>query len=282
MSFPERPAPPQRAETREIVELRRLKEEQPDLGSAVDLQIELLQLQRRVQSRVPLPSIKLETAYLNSRLADGPILQFDHLPVEWSDVRFLLRATAEAMRKHDALEDGVMRRIDALCRDASKLPVVIRSWYEATRPGAAVIDEDGAGLEAVLQQAMRPVLIRCADAVMARTDLAAWHGHICPLCGGEPDLAVITPSAERWLICGRCAARWRFHQISCPFCLNDDRTQITSLASRDGTYRINACDVCQRYIKAYDARRSSRPVLPAVDSIATLPLDAAAIQRGYH
>ena len=61
-----------------------------------------------------------------------------------------------------------MRRIDALCRDASKLPPVMRSWYEATRPGAAVIDPDAAGLESVLQQAMRPVLIRCADAVMAQ------------------------------------------------------------------------------------------------------------------
>jgi formate dehydrogenase maturation protein FdhE len=259
-----------------------LKEEQPELGSAVDLQIELLQLQRRVQSRVPLPSIKLETAHLNAQLANGPILQFDHLPIDWSDVRFLLRATAEAMRKHDALEDEDLKRIDALCRDASKLPGVMRSWYESTRPEGTPLAGDAAGLEPVFQQAMRPVLTRCADAVMARTDLADWQGHTCPLCGGEPDLAVITPAAERWLICGRCAARWRFHQISCPFCLNADRTRITSLASRDGKYRINACDVCQRYIKAYDARRSSRPVLPAVDSIATLPLDAAAIQRGYH
>ena len=33
----------------------RLKEDQPELGSAIDLQIQLLQMQRRVQSRVPLP-----------------------------------------------------------------------------------------------------------------------------------------------------------------------------------------------------------------------------------
>jgi len=134
----------------------------------------------------------------------------------------------------------------------------------------------------VLQQAMRPVLTRCADAVMARTDLLAWSSHVCPLCGGEPDLAVILPSADRCLICGRCAARWRFDQLACPYCLNGDRSRITSFASRDGSYRLSGCDVCQRYIKAYDARRATRPVLPVVDSVATLPLDAAAIQRGYH
>ena len=101
-----------RSEPREIVELRRLKEEQPDLAAAVDLQIELLQLQRRVQSRVPLPSINLDAAHLTSLLAAGPILQFDHLTIDWSDVRFLVRATAAAMRKHEALEDADLRQID--------------------------------------------------------------------------------------------------------------------------------------------------------------------------
>ena len=278
---PEKRPPTGRAESREIIELRRLRDEQPELAAAIDLQIELLQLQRRVQVRVPLPSIKLDTAYLNGQLAKGPILEFEHLPIDWSDVRFLLRATALAMRNHDALEDADVRRIDGLCRDASRLPVVLRSWYDAVRPGGGSIDPEAAGLESVIQQAFRPVLTRCADAILAKTDLAAWHHHICPLCGGEPDLAVITPGAERLLICGRCAARWRFDQISCPYCLNDDRTKITSLASRDGRYRLSCCDSCRRYIKAVDARRAGRPVMPPVDGVATLPLDAAAIQRGY-
>jgi hypothetical protein len=39
--------------------------------------------------------------------------------------------------------------------------------------------------------------------------------------------------------------------------------------------------VCRRYLKAYDSRSAERPVLVAVDTIATLPLDAAAMQRGY-
>lgn len=274
-------APPGRTETREIIELRRLREEQPDLASAVDLQIELLQLQRRVLSRVPLPSIKLDTDYLNGLLANGPILQFEHLPIEWSDVRFLLRATAVAMRNHEALDEADVRRVDALCRDAARLPVVLRSWYDSVRPGGSRLDPDAVGLETVLQQGMRPVLMRCADAIQAKTDLAGWTHHICPLCAGEPDFAVITPAAARLLVCGRCAARWRFDQMACPFCLNDERSKITSLASRDGRYRLSCCDSCHRYIKAFDARRASRQVMPAVDGIATLPLDAAAIQRGY-
>jgi FdhE protein len=278
---PEPQPAPGRAEPREIAELRRLRAEQPDLASAADLQIELLQLQRRIQARVLLPSIRLDAEYLKGLLPTGPILQFDHLSVDWSDVRFLLRATASAMRTHDALDEADFRRAETLARDADRLPGVVRSWYESVRDGAAPIAPEGAGLEAVLQQVMRPFLTRAADAIMARSDLAGWSRGSCPLCGGEPDLAVITPAADRLLICGRCAARWRFAQLTCPFCLNSDRGRITSFASRDGQYRLYACDVCQRYLKAYDARKASRPVMPVVDGVATLPLDAAAIQRGY-
>jgi hypothetical protein len=269
-----------RTESREIVELRRLKEEQPDLSSAADLQIELLQLQRRVQMRVPLPAINLEAGYLNSLLATGSILKFDHLNIDWSDVRFLVRAAGAAMRTHEALEAADLRKIDAMTRDAERLPFFLRAWFDGTgRSG--VLPPEVEGLETVLLQAMRPILTRAADAIAARIDLTGWvHGY-CPVCAGEPDLSVITPAAERQLICSRCLARWRFDQIMCPFCRNADKSRITSFTSRDGRYRLSACDVCERYIKAYDARRASRPVMPAVDSVATLPLDAAAMQRGY-
>jgi len=97
--------PPQRSESREIAELRRLKQEQPELASAADLQIELLQLQRRVQSRVSLPSMPLDAEYLNARLANAPILDFDQIPVDWGDMRFLVRATAAAMALIERLKD---------------------------------------------------------------------------------------------------------------------------------------------------------------------------------
>jgi hypothetical protein len=271
-------AQPSRSEPREVIELRRLKQDQPELASAVDLQIELLQLQRRVQGRVPLPAIRLDPPYLAGLLAAGPILRFEHLTIDWSDVRFLVRAVAAAMRTHDALDPADLRKADLVTRDALRLPAVVKSWYEGV---GTPIGGDAEGLDTVLLQALRPILTRAADAVLARVDLTLWTRGTCPVCAGEPDLAVITPAADRLLICSRCLARWRFAQIACPFCGNDDRSRITSFASRDGRYRLSACDACERYIKAYDARRATRPVMPAVDSVATLPLDAAAMQRGY-
>jgi FdhE protein len=281
----EKPPKPQRAEPREVVELRQLKNDQPDLAQAIDLQIQLFQLQRRVQGRVPLPAMSLDAGVLDAALASGaPILAFEQVPVDWSDLRFLVRSTADAMRTHDAIDADDYRRVEMLSRDADGLAPALRNWYEAARPTPAngrALSADVAGLEPVLVQAMRPFLSRCAEAVMARTQFTAWRHGTCPLCGGEPELSVITPSAERLLICARCTTRWRFAQLACPFCLNDDRQRITSFATRDGMYRLNGCDVCQRYLKAFDGRHAARPVMPIVDAIATLPLDAAAVQRGY-
>jgi len=260
--------------------LRRLKEDHPDLASAADLQIELLQLQRRVQSRVSLPAIGLDPSHLTALLQQGPILRFEHLKVDWSDIRFLVRAVAAAMRTHDALDARDLQKVDAVTRDPERLPALVRAWYDA-KSSAGSLPSDLEGMETVVLQAMRPILTRAADAILARLDTSSWERGDCPVCGAEPDLAVITPAAERLLICSRCLARWGFDQLTCPFCRNADRSRITSFASRDGKYRLYACDVCERYLKAYDARRTSRPVMPAVDSVATLPLDAAAIQRGY-
>jgi formate dehydrogenase maturation protein FdhE len=253
-----------------MAELTRLRQEQPDLASAVDLQIELIKLERRIRSRLPLPSSTLEIDAVAARLATGrPILRFEDVALNWSDFRF------------EALDEEDYRRTETLSREADRLEPMVTQWFAmAVDPAAAEPPPDLAGLEAVVQLAMRPFLARSAEA-FAVVDCSAWTRGCCPVCGGEPEFATIIPSADRLLICSRCTTRWRFDPLACPFCGNADRDRVTSFATRDGRYRIYACDDCRRYLKVYDARHAARPVLLAVDTVATLPLDAAAMQRGY-
>jgi FdhE protein len=281
---------PPRAETREIVELKQLKLAQPELASAIDMQLALVEMQRRVQGRVPLPRIAIDQARARSQQAAGrPLVRFADIPLEWSDFRLTLRQTADILLRFEALERTDHQRIVALAREGNALEPLVSAWYDASsgvEPGVdtktRTTEADGpAGLDQVLVLALRPFLARCAEALAPQVDLASWnHGH-CPICGWEADFAVITPGADRRLFCGRCVAQWAFAPLTCPFCANDDRALITSFATRDGRYRVYACDVCRRYLKAYDARHAQRPVMVAVDTIATLPLDAAAMQRGY-
>ena len=101
------------------------------------------------------------------------------------------------------------------------------------------------------------------------------------MCGGEPDIAVVATDGDRRLICGRCSLRWPFSEHLCPFCENTNPLRIRTFTSPDRRYRLTACDGCLRYVKAYDERSASRPVMTGVDTIAMLPLDVLAIQRGY-
>jgi hypothetical protein len=281
-----------------VVELRALRARQPELASAVDMHLELFQLQRRIQARVPLPGLDVSAEVVARHQAEArPLLRFDTVPLDLTDLRLIVRQTADILRRAGALEPADHARIQALARDPA-LRAVVADWYrQATeqhagrhapaRAGAPPItgaprhgEQDGM-LEQVLTVAMHPFLSRCAEVLQPRPELALWTHPFCALCGGEPELAAITPSAERHLICGRCSLRWKFAALTCPFCLNGDRSRITSFATPDAHYRVYACDVCRRYLKAYDGRRASRPIMPIVDTVATLPLDAAAIQRGY-
>jgi len=291
----DRPARSPRSESREVVELRAIAERQPELADAVAMHIELVELYRRIQGRVPLPWMDLGTETLARHNAEArPVLKFENIPLELTDLRLMVRQTADVLRRHGALEEEDYQKIQAIGRDM-KLIEVVGQWYQAgaerhvaagighaaAATQAADATPDAAVLDQVLTLAMRPFLSRCAEVLQQRQDLAVWTHPHCPLCGSEPDFAVITPAAERHLLCGRCSMRWKFEPLTCPYCRNNDRSRITSFATPDGQYRVYACDVCHRYLKAYDGRRAQRPVMPVVDGVATLPLDAAAMQRGY-
>jgi formate dehydrogenase maturation protein FdhE len=279
-----RPARPPRAEPREVVELKKLKDTNPELASAVDMQLALVELQRRVQSRVPIPTHRIDQTRVQQRIPQRrPLLEFDEIPLDWTEMRLMVRQTVDILRRFDSLDEQGCTTLHAIAREPQQFQEVVRRWYDSPlKGGDETASADATGmLDQVLSLAMRPFLARCAETLLPQLDLGAWDAARCPLCGGDPEFATITPAADRLLLCGRCTGAWHFHPLACPFCSNHDRTRITSFASRDGRYRLYGCDVCHRYIKAFDGRNAARGVLLAVDTIATLPLDAAAIQKGY-
>src|SRR4029077_16150885 len=94
----ERPPRAPRAEPREIVELKQLKTSQPELASAVDMQIALVDMQRRVQSRVPLPWIQPDHEWLLAQEAAGrPLVRFADIPLDWPAFRLTLRRPAATL-----------------------------------------------------------------------------------------------------------------------------------------------------------------------------------------
>ena len=280
---------PQRPEPRDLTELRALRAAQPELAPAIDLQIELIELQRRLRARVPTPVAPLSMDDSRARLAAGHrLLELVELSLDWADFRLALRQIADALRRHDTIDAADHAAIVALAREPDALIPVVTAWYAETGPApadrarlSAHRDHLPAMLDQVLALTIRPFLARAAEVAAQTTPVGAWGRPWCPFCGAEPEFAAVIADDVRVLTCGRCEARWPWLFVGCPWCETRDPRRLVTLASPDRKYRVYGCTHCHRYLKGYDARGGRRPVLPAVDTIATLPLDAAAMQRGF-
>lgn len=258
---------------RDVLELKAIAERQPALAPAAHLQVDLIAAVRRVQSRITTPWIETPAEVLAARLASGqPLLEFAQIAFDWNDVRLLVRQVTDVLRRHEVIDPATSAALHSIGRSPT-LPDVMRAWFDQQ----PTIDIEM--LHDVLGWAARPYLQRTAEVLQQRVSLERWLRRICPICGAEPEFSVITTGGERLLVCGRCHLRWAFSPIACPYCGNDDRASITSMATADGIYRVMICSPCGRYLKALDARKANRPLLPYVDLIATLPLDAEVMKR---
>ena len=256
-----------------MLELKLIAERQPELAPAARLQIDLIDAVRRVQGRLTTPWIETPTEVLAARLTSGkPLLEFAQIAFDWSDVRLLVRQITDVLRRHEVIDAAAAGALHSVGRSPT-LPEVMRAWFESRpTPEIEMLGE-------VLGWAARPYLQRTAEVLLQRVNLEGWTQRICPVCAAEPEFSVITMTGERQMVCGRCHVRWAFSAIACPYCGNDDRTRIKSMATPDGIYRVMICAPCGRYIKALDGRKAARPLLPYADVIITLPLDAAVMRN---
>ena len=95
------------------------------------MHIELLELHRRIQGRVPLPWFELSEDIIRKHNATGePLLRFEDIKIEPTDLRLLVRQIADVLRRHGALEDADYQRIQTIGRDMNLLEVAER-WYRS-------------------------------------------------------------------------------------------------------------------------------------------------------
>src|SRR5262245_53729633 len=124
-----RPPRPARSESREATALRAIKQDHPELADAVDMHLELVEMYRRVQGRVPLPSLGISADILKRHAAEArPLLRFEDIPLDLSDLRLLVRQAADILRRHGAIDDSDYHRVQTLGRDM-KLLAAVSDWY---------------------------------------------------------------------------------------------------------------------------------------------------------
>jgi formate dehydrogenase maturation protein FdhE len=106
----------------------------------------------------------------------------------------------------------------------------------------------------------------------------------CPLCGCKPIVGVLRSEGDggkKSLICMLCAHEWNFRRIYCPACGEEREPQMAYYSAPEIAHvRVDVCDTCHIYLKSIDLTKTGLAV-PAVDELATIPLDLWAREHGY-
>jgi formate dehydrogenase maturation protein FdhE len=106
----------------------------------------------------------------------------------------------------------------------------------------------------------------------------------CPLCGCKPIVGVLRSEGDggkKSLICMLCAHEWNFRRIYCPACGEEREPQMAYYSAPEIAHvRVDVCDTCHTYLKSIDLTKTGLAV-PAVDELATIPLDLWAREHGY-
>ena len=133
------------------------------------------------------------------------------------------------------------------------------------------------------QMATIPLLRACARGLARELPSTWWEGY-CPLCGAWPVVAEYTGlERKRQLRCGRCGVGWAIPQLRCVYCDETHHDNLGYLTPEAGeqTRKIEVCNTCKGYLKAVTTVRPLAPWAILVDDLTTVPLDIAALERGY-
>lgn len=139
-------------------------------------------------------------------------------------------------------------------------------------------------LRVIAQMAALPLLQTCGRALHDQLP-ASWGEGYCPVCGAWPTLAEFRGlERKRWLRCGRCATGWEVPWLQCPFCDESEHTNLGYLAPEEGetARKVEVCDSCKGYVKAQPTVKALVAWEIVLDDLATVPLEVAALERGYH
>lgn len=256
----------------------------PHLAETFDLHLAILEVRSAVT--VPQPPVPLKQE-VQERLALGkPILPMVDLRLDWD---MLIRLAGEICRlaaRYRPADAEAFTRIAARFADD---PVFAREAVKRYLGETATLkdpllfpDLSPSLLRFVLSNALHPVLNACAWAWQSLVDNAGWLRGYCPICGGEPDFAMLAKgSGALHLLCSRCDFQWTFRRAVCPYCNEAAPGKIGYFLSDNGVYRLYICDTCKRYLKVIDLRELERGVDLPAERVATIWLDLAAIDAGY-
>jgi FdhE protein len=192
-------------------------------------------------------------------------------------------------RRAEALFAALFDRAE-VASPAPRAPLTIALIEASINQDSGLIEEAASAalvsaeaLASIAALAAMPLLHACRRLGAGSAD-PAWTRGYCPICGAFPALAELRGlTRARRLRCGRCGADWAFPPLACVYCGVTNHEELGSLVPERGgdSKKADICRACRGYIKSISTLSALPADKIAVEDLATVELDLAAIENGY-
>ncbi len=257
----------------------------PHYEELLDILEEVLILRETYRRKVTGDIFNVEESLIVKKVAGGlPLVDFPEGTFEIEGPKEYFIALLEIAQKRDLREtDEIIRKLNAGEMDYGEM--VRESFTLLQDEDASDESEEGVFdlLGYLVEESLRPALELLSEKYGDIITGAKWSEGYCPICGREPKMSELRgEGGARFLFCGQCGFEWQFKRIRCPFCGNEDQQTLAYFTiEEEEKYRVDVCNVCNKYIKAVDFRKAEREPNLDVEDIATLHLDILADEEGY-
>ncbi|MCK9273554.1 MAG: formate dehydrogenase accessory protein FdhE [Syntrophales bacterium] len=266
--------------------IEQYKNVNPHYEELLDILGEILILREEFRRKTEHDIYTVEETLINKKIRGGmPLVDFFNGDINLKEAEKYFTALLELADEKDLgeakeithdLEEG---KIDFL--------QMVRDSFNA-EPEEETFDEEEEDtffdlLGFLVEESLRPSLEILSEKYGDLIEKSNWSEGYCPICGREPKIAELRDEVgQKFLFCSQCGFEWRFPRLKCPFCSNEDQQSLAYFTVEDEEkYRVDVCNVCNRYIKTVDFREYKIHPNLDVEDIATLHLDILANDEGY-
>lgn len=265
-----------------------VRADRPAYEELLDFYEKLFLAQEAAKARMEPEPIQVSTELLAvKRNEEMPLINRTDFAIDTEASESLLKEICQiAMDANKLLSEAGTRVADALDQGTLESSTLFSRFlnedetYLAEK--AKELDIDRKVLALLVYSSIRPSLSLSAEQLGAYLDKnALWKRGYCPICGSPPSLSLLRDEGKRSLICSFCGHDWHARRIYCPFCDNrDQKTLHYFFSEEEEEYRVDVCDLCKKYLKTVDYRKTNRLVYHLLEQISTLHLDVLAQEQG--
>lgn len=266
-----------------------LRRDRPFYESLLDFYAGVFIAQEKARRHLELKPSAQSKELVSLKLREGfPLAGPGEFRIDENNSEALLKTLCRmAMQSNEKLKDAAEKLVRAVKSHMISPPLLFQAFLSAddsyldTVAGNLSIEQRV--LAFFIYNSVKPSLVAGAEHLATLLPPDRSMNDACPVCGGQPAMAVLEDEGRRCVFCSFCGHKRRVPRLYCAFCGNDAQKSLGYFYSaEEPEYRVDTCERCKSYLKTVDKRQLNRPFYPPIEQVCTQHLDMRAQEAGYH